>query len=63
VDAGHHGPGIQGNGHKKGIWPMSSFREANNARAEPCATIGYHDYEALDQSIVTTIVPEAMPQR
>jgi methylisocitrate lyase len=32
-------------------------------RAELYATIGYHDYEALDQSIVTTIIPEAMPQR
>ncbi len=32
-------------------------------RAELYATIGYHDYEALDASIVKTIVPEAMPQR
>ena len=32
-------------------------------RAELYETIGYHDYEALDASIVTTIVPEAMPQR
>ncbi|HST75168.1 MAG TPA: methylisocitrate lyase [Acetobacteraceae bacterium] len=32
-------------------------------RAELYAAIGYHDYEALDASIVTTIVPEAMPQR
>lgn len=32
-------------------------------RAELYATIGYHDYEALDATIVTTIVPEAMPQR
>ena len=31
-------------------------------RAELYATIGYHDYEALDASIVTTIVPQAMPQ-
>ena len=31
-------------------------------RAELYATIGYHDYEALDASIVTTIIPEAMPQ-
>ena len=31
-------------------------------RAELYATIGYHDYEALDQSIVTTIIPQAMPQ-
>ena len=32
-------------------------------RAELYDTIGYHDYEALDASIVTTIVPQAMPQR
>ena len=32
-------------------------------RAELYATIGYHDYEALDASIVQTIVPQGMPQR
>jgi methylisocitrate lyase len=32
-------------------------------RAELYATIGYEDYEALDASIVTTIIPQAMPQR
>ncbi len=32
-------------------------------RAELYATIGYHDYEALDASIVKTILPEGMPQR
>ncbi len=32
-------------------------------RAELYATIGYHDYEALDASIVTTVIPEGMPQR
>ncbi len=31
-------------------------------RAELYATIGYHDYEALDASIVTTVIPTAMPQ-
>ena len=31
-------------------------------RTELYATIGYHDYEALDASIVTTIIPTAMPQ-
>ena len=31
-------------------------------RAELYETIGYHDYEALDASIVTTIVPPSMPQ-
>ncbi|HUN41689.1 MAG TPA: methylisocitrate lyase [Acetobacteraceae bacterium] len=37
--------------------------ERMQTRAELYATIGYHDYEALDASIVTTIVPQAMPQR
>ncbi len=32
-------------------------------RAELYATIGYSDYEALDASIVTTVIPTAMPQR
>jgi methylisocitrate lyase len=32
-------------------------------RAELYATIGYHDYEALDASIVKTVVPQGMPQR
>ena len=31
-------------------------------RAELYQTIGYHDYEALDASIVTTVIPQAMPQ-
>lgn len=31
-------------------------------RAELYDVIGLHDYEALDASIVKTIVPEAMPQ-
>jgi methylisocitrate lyase len=31
-------------------------------RAELYATIGLHDYEALDASIIKTIVPEGMPQ-
>ncbi|HWK46986.1 MAG TPA: methylisocitrate lyase [Stellaceae bacterium] len=31
-------------------------------RTELYATIGYATYEALDQSIVTTIVPQGMPQ-
>ena len=31
-------------------------------RAELYDTIGLHDYEALDHSIVQTIVPEGMPQ-
>lgn len=32
-------------------------------RAELYATIGYHEYEALDSSIITSIIPEGMPQR
>ncbi|MBS0518971.1 MAG: methylisocitrate lyase [Proteobacteria bacterium] len=32
-------------------------------RAELYATIGYHEYEALDASIVATVVPQGMPQR
>ena len=31
-------------------------------RAELYATIGLHEYEALDASIIKTIVPESMPQ-
>jgi methylisocitrate lyase len=27
-------------------------------RAELCATIGYHEYEALDSSIITSVAPE-----
>jgi methylisocitrate lyase len=32
-------------------------------RAELYETIGYHAYEALDASLIRTVVPEAMPQR
>jgi methylisocitrate lyase len=32
-------------------------------RAELYKTIGYHEYEALDSSIVATVVPHGMPQR
>ena len=32
-------------------------------RAELYETIGYHEYEALDASIVATIIPQGMPQR
>ncbi|MBX9700299.1 MAG: methylisocitrate lyase, partial [Acetobacteraceae bacterium] len=32
-------------------------------RAELYATIGYHDYEALDATLVRTVIPQAMPQR
>ena len=37
--------------------------DAMQTRSELYATIGYHDYEALDATIVTTIIPQAMPQR
>lgn len=37
--------------------------DAMQTRAELYATIDYAGYEALDQSIVTTIIPVAMPQR
>ncbi|MDR3538003.1 MAG: methylisocitrate lyase [Acetobacteraceae bacterium] len=40
-----------------------SMVERMQTRAELYATIGYHDYEALDASIVTTIIPQGMPQR
>ena len=32
-------------------------------RAELYDAIGYHEYEALDQSIVKTVVPDGMPQK
>jgi methylisocitrate lyase len=32
-------------------------------RAELYETIGYHEYEALDASIVQTVIPQGMPQR
>ncbi|MGY2804085.1 2-methylisocitrate lyase-like PEP mutase family enzyme [Bradyrhizobium sp. USDA 4506] len=37
--------------------------ERMQTRAELYAAIGLHDYEALDSSIVQTIVPSGMPQR
>lgn len=37
--------------------------EQMQTRAELYATIRYHDYEALDASIIQTIVPQGMPQR
>ena len=37
--------------------------ERMQTRAELYATIGYHEYEALDASIVETIVPQGMAQR
>ena len=32
-------------------------------RTQLYETIGYHEYEALDQTLVKTVVPEGMPQR
>ena len=40
-----------------------SMVDQMQTRAELYATIGYHAYEALDASIVATIVPQGMPQR
>jgi len=37
--------------------------ERMQTRAELYETIGYHAYEALDASLIRTVVPEAMPQR
>lgn len=37
--------------------------ERMQTRKELYAAIGYHDYEALDQSIIATVTPEGMPQR
>ncbi len=37
--------------------------ERMQTRAELYATIGLHDYEALDASIVQTVIPQGMPQR
>src|SRR6516165_4477877 len=37
--------------------------ERMQTRAELYAAIGYHDYEALDATIVKAVVPEGMPQR
>lgn len=37
--------------------------ERMQTRAELYATIGYHEYEALDASLVKTVTPEGMPQR
>jgi methylisocitrate lyase len=36
--------------------------EAMQTRAELYDTIGLRDYEALDRSIVRTIIPDGMPQ-
>ncbi len=40
-----------------------SMLDQMQTRAELYDTIGYHQYEALDASIVETIVPQGMPQR
>jgi methylisocitrate lyase len=37
--------------------------ERMQTRTQLYETIGYHAYEALDASIVTTIIPQGMPQR
>jgi methylisocitrate lyase len=40
-----------------------SMIERMQTREELYTTIGYHEYEALDASIVRTVVPHGMPQR
>src|SRR5579883_2795176 len=40
-----------------------SMLNSMQTRAELYETIGYHDYEALDASIVKTVIPQGMPQR
>jgi len=40
-----------------------NYVDRMQTRAELYATIDYAGYEALDQSIVSTVVPVAMPQR
>ena len=37
--------------------------ERMQTRAELYTAISYHQYEALDASIVTTVIPQGMPQR
>jgi methylisocitrate lyase len=40
-----------------------SMLDAMQTRAELYATIGYHDYEALDASIVATILPQMLERK
>jgi len=40
-----------------------SMLDRMQTRAQLYETIGYHDYEALDASLIRTIVPEGMPSR
>jgi methylisocitrate lyase len=40
-----------------------SMIDQMQTRAELYAAIGLHDYEALDASIIETVIPEGMPQR
>jgi methylisocitrate lyase len=57
---------------RTGRWRSSTPRSGERRHAEAARpmqtraqlyeTIGYHDYEALDASLVKTVVPEGMPQ-
>jgi methylisocitrate lyase len=49
-------------GALKAAGSAHSFVDRMQTRAELYATIDYAGYEALDKSIITTIVPEGMPQ-
>jgi methylisocitrate lyase len=40
-----------------------SVLDRMQTRAELYETIGYHEFEALDSSIIETVVPQGMPQR
>ena len=56
ADAGFDDAAIRRDGGTQGML------ERMQTRAELYAAIGYHDYEALDASIVKTVVPQGMPQ-
>ena len=49
--------GVAVSAQKNGLLPISQYSLL------PLASIGYHDYEGLDASIVNTVVPQGMPQR
>jgi methylisocitrate lyase len=42
---------------------IQNMLDQMQTRAELYQAIGYHEYEALDASIVETVVPQGMPQR
>jgi hypothetical protein len=48
--------------HNTDVGDTQRIVERVQTRAELDVTIGLHDYEALDSSIVQTVVPAGMPQ-